>query len=294
VPDGWEDSGLQSITIPGDAGPSDPRIYVGQDDPIATSLSQDAAIVLYWAANRAFLISVEQSGGPNTGQLHIWSSDEINGLKQVVDIEHDVPGNNVTFTVGEGGHFGQTIHSVDSSTTIELDSLTETIINSDTVVRLAPTTARVELHGQSIEEWVNGAVIIANSAAVGAAETTVITLPAFTYKANTVYKAVISGGATASVAANNVIVRLRKTNPAGQQFQFRRVDCTLAATTYHAGMTLYFQVGAANVTATLVVTIQGGGAFNAVMTGAPTSPSACDIYVDGDVNANRTSLPTLV
>lgn len=63
MPDGWEAAGFTDITIPADAGVNDPRIYVGQNDPLAAAVGQDAAIVFYWADQRAFVISVSDSGG---------------------------------------------------------------------------------------------------------------------------------------------------------------------------------------------------------------------------------------
>lgn len=297
MPDGWESGGVTDITIPGDAGPSDPRIYVGQADPIATFLGQDAAVVFYWADQRAFLISVEQSGGPDHGQLHILSFDEINGIKQLIDLDHEVAANQGQIFIGQGTH---QVDTIVKGRNLELRSTLGTVIGSDVDVDITPDVdlnfdpvGRINVYGAPITEWVNGIGAVVNSAAIAAVETVVLTVPAMDYLANTCYRVVIAGAVTASVAPNNPIVRLRKTNAAGQQFQVSRIHCPNAATTFNSDFVAFFKVGAANVNAALALTIVGSGAFNAVLSGAATSPSSVDVYVDG-LTAPRTWVPTLV
>lgn len=89
-----------SITLPPDAGPSDPRIYIGPDDPLATSVGQDAAIVLYFGVDRAFIISVDQSGSPDFGQFKVLSVDPTNGLCQLFDVDDDIAGSDVSLSIG--------------------------------------------------------------------------------------------------------------------------------------------------------------------------------------------------
>jgi hypothetical protein len=100
MPDGWESGGLTDITIPGDASVNDPRIYVGQNDPIA-SMFGDAAIVMYWGNGRAFFLNVEQSGSPDRGQLHLQSFDPVTGNHQYIDLDVDMVGMVETMNIGQ-------------------------------------------------------------------------------------------------------------------------------------------------------------------------------------------------
>lgn len=295
MPDGWESVGITDITIPGDAGPADPRIYIGQNDEIARGVSQDAAIVLYFGLNRAFLISVEQSGGPDFGQLHIWSVDNNAGtLFQYIDIDHDVLAGKGDITLGADGPTSNDTSSHILGEDVEIYGGRNIQLKSD-LIEIAPTVipGDVTLYDEPIGRWVNGNGIVANSAAIGVNETTVITIPAMDYKANHAYRVDITGMVTASVAPNNPVLRVRKTNPAGQQFQANRVSCPNGATPFPGGFSAYFRVGAADVNATIVVTLVGSAAFNAVLTAAATSPATADVFVIGDGTA-RTWIPTLV
>lgn len=124
--------------------------------------------------------------------------------------------------------------------------------------------------------WVNGVGSTSSSSAIGATETVVLTLPSYTYKANTAYEFKLHGAVTASVATNSPLFRFRKTNTAGQQFDTARVAC-ISTSAHGIDYSCTFQVGASDVTATLVVTLTGAAGFNATLVAAATSPSVCDI-----------------
>lgn len=87
MPSGWEDSGLQSITIPADAAPADPHIYIGDDDPLAIAAGQDASMSLYFNTASAFLIAVETFGTHNDGQLNIYGVSQDGPNTQVSFLE---------------------------------------------------------------------------------------------------------------------------------------------------------------------------------------------------------------
>jgi hypothetical protein len=55
----WSEYPLDSITIPADAGDSDPRIFIGQDDPILQAIFADAGIVFYFDTNKAFVLAAD-------------------------------------------------------------------------------------------------------------------------------------------------------------------------------------------------------------------------------------------
>lgn len=142
------------------------------------------------------------------------------------------------------------------------------------------------------KRWVSGAGITASTAAIGATETAAITVPTFSYKAGRAYVAVTHGGATASVANNTPLFRIRKTNAAGGQLDaFRCICISTASSPVHYSS--YFRVGAADVAAALCLTIVGSGAFNAVLTAASSSPAAVNVYELEDA-ANFGWAPTIV
>lgn len=141
-------------------------------------------------------------------------------------------------------------------------------------------------------KWVNGAGIVASSAAIAATETVVITLGTFLYKAGRAYKVLTAGGATASVANNTPLFRIRKTNAAGQQIDaFRSISISTASSPVHYSS--FFRVGGTDVSAALVLTLTGAAGFNAVLTAAATSPASVNVYEQEDA-AGFGWAPTLV
>lgn len=85
---GW--TGLpNSITVPGEASGNTPRIYLGDDDPLADAAGQDAAMVLYFNTESAFTVAVETTGNHNFGQLNIYGLSNDGPNSPVSFIEFD-------------------------------------------------------------------------------------------------------------------------------------------------------------------------------------------------------------
>jgi hypothetical protein len=125
------------------------------------------------------------------------------------------------------------------------------------------------------------------SGAIGATETTIISIPptgTFTFKANRAYEVRTSGTFTVSVVGNRPSFRVRKDDgsspPAGTQLVFGAADAntTQAHSIPCSGV---FRVGAADVTTSLVFTALGSAGFNVSVSGSPAL--LVDIY---DVGAN--------
>jgi hypothetical protein len=135
--------------------------------------------------------------------------------------------------------------------------------------------------------WVNGVDLDTSVVLAAAApETTVMTLPAFTYRAGRVYTIEFSGLVTAGTAANIPTLRTRKTNPAGQRFTNGTVPC--ATTTPTTGdFRSKFKVGGSDVTATLVLTLQPGAAGNVTLFASATTTCTLDVYDIGSASGSR-------
>jgi hypothetical protein len=128
--------------------------------------------------------------------------------------------------------------------------------------------------------WVNGAGITTSSGSI-TTETVVITIPSTTYKAGRAYELKVSGNVTPSVSGTSPLLRFRKTNAGGQQFDTFRVACN-AASSHGAGYSCYFTVGASDVTAAIVLTLTAGASGTVVMAAAATSPSSLNAYDVGE------------
>jgi hypothetical protein len=86
----WSDYPTRSISIPADHGPTGPWIYVGEDDPIAESLGEDAAIVFHFGThNSAFVMGVDdEMTAHDDGHFQLLAtSDE--GLNTIALIDLD-------------------------------------------------------------------------------------------------------------------------------------------------------------------------------------------------------------
>jgi len=141
--------------------------------------------------------------------------------------------------------------------------------------------------------FVEGVGATADSSAIGSTETVVLTVPSTTYKANTAYRIEFAGTVSVSVADNSPNIKFRKTNNAGQQFCSTFTTCHTITVGYGARTEAYFQVGAADVTAVIVMTLTGSGSYNAKMVASSTSPGTLNVFKVGPA-ANYTFAPTLV
>lgn len=65
----WNDYPAGSITIPGNAGPSDPRIVITSNPPPGLPSGLVAVILFYWNATDGFYLGVSRNGNPNDGLM---------------------------------------------------------------------------------------------------------------------------------------------------------------------------------------------------------------------------------
>lgn len=194
---GLSNPGLEELIVPSSATDNDPRVYVGQQDPIATGLSQDAAIVFYWGNEKAYLLAVEDSGGVS-GQLHLWSVIPGGQLHQIIDVDHDENTDTVRVDFGQGPasesyFFHEPVTFQDDVTFNGPISFGPGVVPVGTIVGVGSDSAA--------------------SAAIGAAETEILlTANPVTFEADTAYEVIIAGGQQGSVANANPIWRVRKSN----------------------------------------------------------------------------------
>lgn len=244
------------LTVPPDAGPGDPRIFIGGDsDPILQFLDQTNGILFYFGPGRAFVLSVEADGSPNPadlGRFHLWAVSEL-ALFQIMDIDYDVPGNSVQVNTFQ-----------DSVTDFAEFSLFG--INAD-IVGLGPDhqplaaekVQDVFLFGDSIGRGVFNVVESAvSSAAIGVTETVVLSFPSKTYLAGRAYEVRMRGGVVLSTVTTKADFRLRKTNAAGQDLGewFRYSTSATSGVDQANGNGPVFTVApGADVTGVLVLTI---------------------------------------
>jgi hypothetical protein len=163
--------------------------------------------------------------------------------------------------------------------------------SDDTESRIQLNTARVAIQNRITVDGtdlgrgkVTHDTLTATSAPIGAAETVVMSALqtggfSFNYKAGRAYRVEFAGSYDSSVAATDVLMRIRKTNAAGQQISVARFTARAATTSYDGSWTTYFTIGAADVTSVvMVLTLTGTGASNARISAAATSPAFLNIY----------------
>lgn len=186
---GWT-ADPDEIVVPPDATDDEPRVYIGPNDPIAQGLSQDAAMVFYWGNEKAFILSVEQSG-PDDGQLHLWALTPGSQLHQIMDIDYNVGADQVVVSFGQGAADTQ----YDFYQPVDVQDI-------------------LSVRGNDIGKGIvaTGSDTLA-SAAIGAAETEVLlTSAAVQFEADRAYRVDVIGGQQGSVANSNPIWRCRKSN----------------------------------------------------------------------------------
>lgn len=152
-------------------------------------------------------------------------------------------------------------------------------------------TIRVGPNNQEIGQGViAGAHSLANSAAIGATETVILTANSGTFRAGHTYRASIYGEVTTSVVglANNPVLRLRKTDAAGQIMGQTRCYCPVVTTGFPGDFEVLFDVSGSDVTATMVVTIQGAAGFNGLQ--AASGSNGRGFYIEDIGSAANPSL----
>lgn len=250
MPDGWESGGITDITIPGDAGPSDPRVYVGQNDPIALSLSQDAALVFYFGNERAFLITVEQSGDDTFGQLHFLGFDSgPTTLKSYIDFDFDIDNDEGFVYLAQSGRT-QNLNTYINGLVNYLGGFGFDADKEGTDVRI---------YGESMPRGFHASAGSAanQSVTVAAGETLAFATAGEDYYANRAYRVYLQGGVRSTVANGAAQLRLRKTGVGGQDLgEFFRTGTQLANTVYGTHGQHVFTVGATTVNASIALTVQ--------------------------------------
>lgn len=135
--------------------------------------------------------------------------------------------------------------------------------------------------------------VVASSAAI-TAETVILTLPSATYKANQAYEVKFEGAYSVTATTNVVSAYLRKTNVAGaiiSNFGPRLPQVSLAGSGFLADASVMFQIGGADVTAALCVTLQSSAA-SVTLVANPQRPARVRALPRGAASL-YTNLPTL-
>lgn len=263
---GWT-ADPDDLTLPPGAGKGDARIYLGPNDPIAEELSQDAAIVFYWAEERAFVLSVEHSGGTR-GQLHLWSTTP-DGSVQWIDFDH--PDDNAN---DASGAIGQRLRALSiSPAELEIVPTTHTLDDIPQAVpelylggynyteQLGPMVDTI-YYGRSAGRGLIASVNSnASTGAISTTETALLTIPSRTYYAGRAYELTTKGGVTYAAATTHLLMRARKTGVGGQDLgEFYRPAVNVASATvvfaasWGLGAGVGFKVGADNITAAIALT----------------------------------------
>lgn len=153
-------------------------------------------------------------------------------------------------------------------------------------------TAGIMFDGIGFGRGVKGrADSAANSAAIGAVETTVLATGTITFKAGRAYAAEWRAGISGSVAGA-LGVRIRKTNPAGQQLSVFGWSFPAAQTLYFGERSIFRIGGGGDVPASIALTTQSGAGTNTHI-GAAGDTRYLEIIDIGTGN-DYVSAPTLV
>lgn len=176
------------------------------------------------------------------------------------------------------------------------------IIVQTTVSRIsmgAPTTIVRDNHDLG-GGWVAGDTITSdNPPVVAAGDVVQLTmLDEFgntpTFRAGRAYEARLSCGLQTDAATNGaVIMRLRKTNAAGQLMGSTRFTLPLGGFYYGCTYTYSFQVGAADISAPMTICLQGLAGRSLKMV-ATDDVARCNIFDIGPANGSRNAYPVLV
>jgi hypothetical protein len=284
------------VLVPPEATDTDPRIFIGgaDDDPILAALGQTEGIIFYFGEQRAFVISVEQNGPPGApadiGRLHIWGYCGFPfQLHQIVNIDYDINLNLVSWDFNPD--------SPDISMQSVLSLKADIVgVGADTQpLDTDPAEQDAFLFGISMARGVvNTVFTTASSAAIGTTETVVLTLPSFRYRSGRTYQIELRTGNNTVTAGSIANQRMRKTTAAGQDLGefFRTPLPTANAVTAASGFT-YFTVGAADVTAVLVCTLQASAVGNVNQSATAASPRSL-IVRDVTETTLFTASPVLV
>jgi len=287
VNSGWT-ADPADLTIPPDASGATPRIHIspGDLDPILESIGQDNGIVFYISEDAAFVISVE---GGVPGTLRFWATNATQ-LHQIFEASYfpDAATPQVNLDFFPDSQDPAELHQV----SIAPDYLDlgpgsqplDTDPDGDVTLYLRSMARGLVNHVES-----NAA-----SAAVGA-ETVVLTLPSFRYRANRFYEARLDGGVFGSAATNLANWHLRKTNVAGQDLgEYLRNETSGGANVMGVHGSVYFTLGNSDVTAQLVLPLSSS-AGTATQYGNANTPRSVKIFdLGAATDGTYTAYPQLV
>lgn len=166
-------------------------------------------------------------------------------------------------------------------------------LDNNGYVRLA-TRTQLSIDGQDIGGGVIAQVADPVSTGTTTTEFAVLTLPSATYRAGRAYRISSEGGIQGSSAGNAGLLRFRKATILGQSLgELYRFPCPVINTVYYAGGSRTFVVGAADVTAILVLTLTVSGAGNVIQFANAASPRTMDVRDCGRAS-DYPNAPTLV
>jgi hypothetical protein len=282
----WNDYPLTSITIPADHLPNTAYIYVGNNDPVAESAGVDSAIVFHFGYhNSAFLLGVEDFSFPDDDEGHFqltaYSDQQLNPL-QIIYVDW-----NPFLTNGGFSEFGD--NSQGSETWVVSNiGLKLTVQQNDLgYVRVNDSALCYGLQATS--------VTLTTSSALLTGETVVASLPSTAYPWERAYRVRVEGQFTPTTAAAYCVMRVRKTNTAGQilgEFGAFPVSAAGIPTALHGSRVFQAQTFS-SVTATLVITMQTIGGTSVMRVGTATAPFTVSVEDCGPASFYPNA-PTLV
>lgn len=310
---GWTADPLNVTYPPGAVKPAT-FIYIGDaaGDPTGalTIAGLDSGMVFAFGNGYAYVFGIFQEVGFNDAHLFLAGVDPFGALGSqkfpLIETDWQPPtagGGASLYNIGDGS---QNI-TVDGSKVTLLSALSDALIyaNPGLKVQLGNTSG---FGGADHIVNVDGALTIKNneigrgvwasvadtssSAAIGTTTAVVLTLPSTTYKKGRAYRIYVKGGVNASTAGALADVRTAKSlggQPLGELY---RVSCVVNGTVYSDHGIAEFTVGAADVTASLVLTLaaSSGTITHFGSAGTPRFMTVEDIGPSTSVSAN---LPVL-
>lgn len=169
---GWTNDQTDSLTLPPGATGA-PRIFLGGNDPFALAAGAVAAIMLYWLVDEAFMIWIKNTS-PTQGFFQIANTDATGIVAEYVTGTYDESNGNATLTLG----FVDTFEIVATTVLVNGSPIGGGGSNPPTSYDYRTT----------------------NSAAIGATETVILTIPSTLYTPGRAYELKVGGRVQGSVA----------------------------------------------------------------------------------------------
>lgn len=277
-------AGLRSLTLPWGAGPNTPSIVLGPDVP--AELNPDplggevVAAILYRSTNTqryhfdALSILL--------GQPYMWR-----GARNLSALAGDEPviwwERRRATAIADRAQI-EVVAGVSTADAAGLDYRRALLRwrYADLAVGeagLSPAHTPLSIDGTAAGRGVRAAVASpANSAGIGAVETTVLTLPSTTYYAGQAYELLVGGRYTATIAATYGTWRVRRTSAAGA------LVSTLGSTYIPSAVSgiplaerIVITPGGADLTVVLVVTLATSGANLVTHVGSADHPRYVEV-----------------